>query len=64
MYNELMSGITQKEIDELPELKEKVVLYGGTDGPHFVIDLKGITWEIGLYKGKKWKRNVDIRSIR
>ena len=56
-------GMTQGDLDRLPEVQDAVVLWQpGQFAPVAVIDEYGVSWSIGLFKGILSKRRQGPRG--
>lgn len=53
------SGITQKDLNSIPEMDKPVALWQEEDQPTSVTDLDGVAWMIGKYEGVTYKRRIS-----
>jgi len=51
-------GITQTDLDAIPEMDGKVLWQPDDDAPTVVTDLRGISWSIGFREGILSKRRM------
>ena len=49
-------GMTQSDLEALPEVHEIVLWQPDDEAPIYVIDVKGVKWAIGFYNGILCKR--------
>jgi hypothetical protein len=50
--------MTQQELDGLPEMTEHYVLWQNDSDPTSITDSYGITWMVGWWEGKQYKRKM------